>query len=70
MCKLDYHGYLRYSDYALKTGWSSSELYYNRGVAYERIGNYKAAKEEYKKAKKRGYFLAKQALRDLKKKKK
>ena len=47
---------------ALETGWYNSQLYYDRGVVYERLNNFKQAKKEYKKAKKNGYADAERAL--------
>ena len=49
--KQDWYGFLTYSNYALETGWYNSQLYYDRGVVYERLNNFKQAKKEYKKAK-------------------
>lgn len=55
-------GFLTYSDYALRTGWYTAQLYYDRGVVYERMKDFKKAKKEYKKAKKAGSPMAYQAL--------
>ena len=66
----DLYGFLTYSNYALDTGWYNAELYYYRGVAYERLFNFKEAKKNYKKAKKNGYALAERALSLLKDKEK
>ena len=60
--KQDCYGFLTYSNYALETGWYNSQLYYDRGVVYERLNNFKQAKKEYKKAKKNGYADAERAL--------
>lgn len=60
--KGDMQGFLYYSGYALSYGWYSSKVYYKRGVAYESLHNYKRAKKEYKKALKKGYYPAIQAL--------
>lgn len=54
--------FLTYSNYALETGWYNSKLYFDRGVVYERLNDFKNAKKEYKKAKKRGYAYAASAL--------
>lgn len=58
----DFLGFLTYSDYALRTGWHTAQLYYDRGVVYERMKDFKKAKKEYKKAKKAGSPMAYQAL--------
>lgn len=58
----DLYGFLTYSNYALETGWYNSKLYYDRGVVFERLNNFKQAKKEYKKAKKKGYAYAERAL--------
>lgn len=58
----DLYGFLTYSNYALETGWYNSKLYFDRGVVYERLNDFKNAKKEYKKAKKRGYAYAASAL--------
>lgn len=58
----DWYGFLTYSNYALETGWYNSKLYYDRGVVFERLNNFKQAKKEYKKAKKKGYAYAERAL--------
>lgn len=60
--KQDWYGFLTNSNYALETGWYNSQLYYDRGVVYERLNNFKQAKKEYKKAKKNGYADAERAL--------
>lgn len=60
--KQDWYGFLTYSNYALETGWYNSKLYYDRGVVYEHLNNFKQAKKEYKKAKKKGYAYAERAL--------
>jgi len=60
--KQDWYGFLTYSNYALETGWYNSQLYYDRGVVYERLNNFRQAKKEYKKAKKKGYAYAERAL--------
>lgn len=66
----DWYGFLTYSNYALKTGWYTDKLYYDRGVVYERLNDFKNAKKEYKKAKKHGYAYAEVALSNLKLKEK
>lgn len=63
----DYKGFIFYSDYALKTGWYNSQLYYDRGSAYERLHEYSKAKKEYKRALKKGYYPAQSALENCKK---
>lgn len=66
----DYHGFLKYSSYALNTGFYNAKLYYDRGFAYSQIGYYKEARKEYRKAKRYGYYLANQGLADLRQKQK
>lgn len=66
----DYNGFIYYSDYALKTGWYNSQLYYDRGKAFESLNDYKKAKKEYKRAKKKGYYPAVEALKRCKQKEK
>lgn len=68
--KKDYQGFIYYSDHALKTGWYNSQLYYDRGKAFENLNDYKRAKKEYKKAKKKGYYPAAEALKRCKQKEK
>lgn len=53
----DYKGLIYYSDYALKTGWYNSKLYYDRGVAFERLHEYGKARREYKRAIKKATIL-------------
>lgn len=60
--KGDMQGFIYYSDIALSYGWYSNKMYYDRGVAYERLHDYKHAKKNYKKAFKKGYYPARQAL--------
>ena len=62
----DWNGFLRYSQYALDTGWYNAELYYDRGVAYLQLNNFKKAKKEFKKAKKNGFIQAGAALESCK----
>ena len=64
----DKNGFITYSNYALQTGWYNANLYYDRGKVFQSLGNYKYAKREYKKAKRKGYYLANYALQDLKNK--
>lgn len=66
----DWNGFLTYSNYALQTGWYTAKLYYDRGVVYERFNDFKNAKKEYKRAKKKGYAYAESALQSLKYKEK
>ncbi len=61
-----WYSFLTYSKYALDCGWYTAKLYYDRGVAYEKICDFKHAKKEYKKAKKKGYVYAEAALQSLK----
>ncbi len=53
--KGDFRGFIYYSDCALNTGWYSAELYYDRGVAYEELHDYRKAKREYRRALKKGF---------------
>lgn len=62
----DWNGFLIYSNYALDCGWYNAKLYYDRGVVYEKLCDFKHAKKEYKKAKKKGYAYAEGALQSLK----
>ena len=62
----DYKGFIYYSDYALKTGWYNSELYYDRGVAFEHLHEYGKAKKEYKRAIKKGFYPAVSAYEQCK----
>lgn len=64
--KGDYNGFIYYSNMALETGWYNSKLFYDRGMAYERLIDYKKAKKEYKKAIKKGYYPANDALESCK----
>lgn len=50
--KQDWYGFLTYSNYVLETGWYNSQLYYDRGVVYERLNNFKQAKNIKKPRKK------------------
>lgn len=65
--KGDYEGYIYYSDFALKCGYYTAKMYYNRGIAYEKLHNYSKAKKSFKKALKKGYYPAKEALKNLNK---
>lgn len=65
--KSDYEGYIYYSDFALKCGYYTAKMYYNRGIAYEKLHNYSKAKKSFKKALKKGYYPAKEALKNLNK---
>lgn len=62
----DFNGFIYYSDYALSTGWYNSKLYYDRGMAFERLHDYRKAKKEYKKAIKKGYYPAQAAYEQCK----
>lgn len=64
--KGDYEGYIYYSDFALKCGYYTAKMYYNRGIAYEKLHNYSKAKKSFKKALKKGYYPAKEALKRFK----
>lgn len=62
----DWNGFLTYSNYALDCGWYNAQLYYDRGVVYEKLNDFKHAKKEFKKAQKKGYAYAEGALQSLK----
>lgn len=62
----DKHGFVTYSNYALQTGWYNAKLYYDRGRVFQSLGDFRSAKKEYKKAKRKGYYLAESALKELK----
>lgn len=64
--KQDYNGFITYSNYALDTGWYNSKLYYDRGAIFEHFHDYKNAKKEYKKALRKGYYPAQNALKQCK----
>ncbi len=51
---------------ALSTGFWSGNIYYLRGFAYEKLGEYSLAKKDYKSAKRNGCELADEALERLK----
>lgn len=64
--KGEYGGFIYYSDYALGQGFYSSKLYYDRGVAYEKLHEFVKAKKEYKRALKAGCYEAQSALEECK----
>lgn len=66
----DYYNCLHSSSLALETGYYTPHLFYIRGLAFERIGNYREAKKMYRKAKRKGFAPAKTALEALKQSKK
>ena len=51
---------------ALETKYECGVIYYIRGHAYEQLGNYRAAKKDYKKSKKMNIPAAARALESLK----
>lgn len=55
-----------YADKALNTQYCSGNIYFMRGFANEQLGNYRAAKRDYKKGKKHNSQLAARALEYLK----
>jgi len=57
---------IRYVGLALETGFYNSDMYYMRGYAYEKLGYFKEAKKDYRKAKKYGNEQAVYALKALK----
>ena len=50
---------------ALETTYYNADVYYIRGVAYEKLGYFRDAKRDYKKAKKYGNAYAESALKSL-----
>lgn len=62
----DYAGFITYSNYALGTGWYNNKMYNDRGQVFERYHEYKAAKKEYKRAMKKGYYPAEYAYKQCK----
>ena len=67
--KQNYAGFISYSNAALSTGYSSPQVYYYRGIAFEQLGEKKDAKKSYKIAYKQGVYEAKEALKNLGRKK-
>lgn len=61
--KGEYSNFIYYSNKALNTGWYNEKLYYDRGIAFEKLHDYDNAKEEYKKAKEYGYQPAEEAYK-------
>lgn len=55
-------------NYALNTGFYNDSLYFFRGFAYESLGYFKYAKNDYKMAKKNGGYEANTALERVKQK--
>jgi len=51
---------------ALETTYYNGDVYYIRGYAYEKLGYYRDAKRDYKKAKRYGSEYAASALESLK----
>lgn len=51
---------------ALETTYYNADVYYIRGVAYEKLGYFRDAKRDYRKAKKYGNEYAESALESLK----
>lgn len=62
----DYSGFIYYSAIALETGWYNDKMYYDRGVAFEALHDYKQAKKEYKMAINYGYYPAVEAYSQVK----
>ena len=50
---------------ALETTYYNADVYYIRGVAYEKLGYFRDAKRDYRKAKKYGNEYAESALESL-----
>ena len=59
-----------YAKKAFETDYEDGQLYFMRGVAYERQGYVKEAKKDYKTALKQGYREAQKALEYLEAKRK
>ena len=51
---------------ALETTYYNADVYYIRGYAYEKLGYFRDAKRDYRKAKKYGNVYAESALESLK----
>lgn len=66
----NYSGFIYYSTVALETGWYTDRMYYDRGVAFEALHDYKQAKKEYKMAIKYGFYPATDAYNQVKEHKK
>lgn len=64
--KGEYGWFIYYSDCALQQEWYDSKLYYDRGLAYEKLNVFSKAKKEYKRALKNGYYPAQYALEQCK----
>ena len=62
----EWRNVLIYTESALNTGFWNAELYFMRGIAYERLGYLKEAQKEYKTAKRKGSIYAADALELLK----
>lgn len=62
----DYSGFIYYSAVALETGWYTDKMYYDRGVAFEELHDYKQAKKQYKIALGYGFYPALLALQHVK----
>lgn len=62
----DYSSFIYYSAIALETGWYNDKMYYDRGIAFEALHNYKQAKKEYKMAINYGYYPAVEAYNQVK----
>lgn len=62
----DYSGFIYYSAIALETGWYNNKMYYDRGVAFEALHDYKQARKEYKTAINYGYYPAVDAYNQVK----
>lgn len=53
-------------NWALSTEYYNGDIFYMRGYAYEMLGNWSAAKKDYRKGKKHGSYKASMALDSLK----
>ncbi len=62
----DKYSFIDYTNYALATDYYTKEMYYDRGVVFQELGDFKQAKKNYKKALKVGCYKARRALEELK----
>lgn len=60
--------FINYAHAALETGYYNSQLYYNLGISYFLLGQKGKGKKFLKKASKKGFYSANQALLAIKKK--
>lgn len=60
--------FINYANAALSTGYYNIQLYYNLGISYCLLGQVRKGKKYLKKASKKGFIEAEQALSVIKKK--